>query len=237
LTENSPRFSIKNRWLVDSATSKHISNDRSLFVEFKQTNGTLKVGDTTTQLHGNGKVQLKTIGRSGKPVTLTLHDVEYSPGFHCNLISVGLMKKRGYKADFDKLTIVNKATGKTFSKLEELGNFFALPQVDFAFPAAFATTSFNTGRSMQTTSLRRSMQPLTSKASATRWHQRLGHLHGERVERLAGMVEGMEITPSQITPSQITPSPSNEPGLITVERGYRGQMIQDEMNRYYNSSR
>jgi hypothetical protein len=48
LTENSPRFSIKNRWLVDSATSKYISNDRSLFVEFKQTNGTLKVGDTTT---------------------------------------------------------------------------------------------------------------------------------------------------------------------------------------------
>lgn len=37
-----------------------------------------------------------------------LNDIEYSLGFYTNLILLGIIKKRGFKADFNNLTIISK---------------------------------------------------------------------------------------------------------------------------------
>jgi hypothetical protein len=124
---------------------------------------------------------------TGKPVPVTLDNVEYSPGFHTNLISLGIIKKRGFKADFDNLTIVSKQSGKLVAKMEEISNLFALSEADILFPAAFATTVF-------AATTKRSALPLVSKATAETWHRRLSHMHDQRIEKLAGIVDGIEVT-------------------------------------------
>lgn len=100
---------------------------------------------------------------------------------HTSLLSVGLMKKKGVIWDTQKEAI-GTASGRLVARVKEWDGLFMLDQAQFSSPAAFSTHP------------RRSALPLTSKATPKRWHQRLAHMYEQRVEKLAQMADGIELT-------------------------------------------
>src|SRR6202042_1555487 len=76
-------------WLVDSATTSHISNERQTFVDFMPltSSSITGVGDQSIQALGRGTVILKC--KIGKEIfTHRLQDVLYAPKAVNNLLSV-----------------------------------------------------------------------------------------------------------------------------------------------------
>ncbi|OQE15341.1 hypothetical protein PENFLA_c032G09297 [Penicillium flavigenum] len=86
---------IRDRWLIGTGTQTHVCNDRKLFITFEETESSMRVGDTETIVSGVGTVRIYGISpRDETPKKLMLFNVKYSPGFHTNLISHGLMYKK-----------------------------------------------------------------------------------------------------------------------------------------------
>lgn len=173
---------LKSAWLIDSAANRHVTNNREAFISFKEISGNIQVGDTKTGVYGVGTV--KIWGRNpetDRKVPLTVENVRYSPGFHTSLLSVGLMKKKGVIWDTQKEAI-GTVSGRLVARVKEWDGLFMLDQAQFSSPAAFSTHP------------RRSALPLTSKATPKRWHRRLAHMYEQRVEKLAEMADGIELT-------------------------------------------
>lgn len=87
--------SLHDRWILDTGSSTHICNNRSLFVNFTPDDIEVSTGDSTTKILGRGTVRL--IGRhpvKGR-MEITLSDTLYSPGFHTNLVSYAILRKKG----------------------------------------------------------------------------------------------------------------------------------------------
>jgi hypothetical protein len=84
---------IRDKWLIDTGTQVHICNNRSLFIEFQEAESSIRVGDTETTIGGIGTVLIHGVSprENETPKQMTLFNVRYSPGFHTNIISHGLM--------------------------------------------------------------------------------------------------------------------------------------------------
>jgi hypothetical protein len=83
---------LRDRWLIDTGAQVHICNNRSLFIEFQETASSIRVGDTETMVNGIGTVLIHGISpREETPKQIMLFEVKYSPGFHTNVISHGLI--------------------------------------------------------------------------------------------------------------------------------------------------
>ena len=83
-------------WVLDSAASMHICNDKDRFDDLKEDEsfGNIVVGNgNRVKIEGIGSVQLKLHYGGVK----TLRNVRYVPSFSYNLISLGELASRGYK--------------------------------------------------------------------------------------------------------------------------------------------
>ena len=67
-----------------------------MFSTFKNVQSNVKVGDTETKVAGIGTVVIYGVNpTTGSAVKMNLFQTRYSPNFHSNLISHGLMMKGG----------------------------------------------------------------------------------------------------------------------------------------------
>ena len=92
-------------WIIDSGATCHISNNRSLFVEYESLDESQSVtlGDGhTLEAVGKGVVALKLELEGGKTITGRLHDVLYVPELAYNLLSISKVTKLGKRVDFYK---------------------------------------------------------------------------------------------------------------------------------------
>ena len=92
-------------WIMDSGATCHISNNRSLFVEYESLDESQSVtlGDGhTLEAVGKGVVALKLELEGGKTITGRLHDVLYVPELAYNLLSISKVTKLGKRVDFYK---------------------------------------------------------------------------------------------------------------------------------------
>eukprot|EP00794_Sanderia_malayensis_P004195 gene4195-4754_t len=104
-----------NAWFIDSAATKHMSNDRSLFKDYLEYKKPTKIylGDDTIVLaFGEGKVDLTSCMNS--KIVLNLHKVLYAPALTKNLLSVPAMTLMGAEVLFNKGNCIVKKNGKEY---------------------------------------------------------------------------------------------------------------------------
>lgn len=175
-------YPLRDSFILDSGSDFHICNDSKRFVE-----GSYKLcdnpegaysGDTHLEILGYGDVIIR-IGNAHK---FRLQSVAYIPRFHTNVASLDLFIQRGY--NWNPATGAVTRDGKTIFRTERRYRqpVIEFNQVDYEphMPLATAFTS--------------STQPRPESAvEAIRWHQRLGHLGSEALERLVQQTTGAKI--------------------------------------------
>lgn len=168
-------------WIIDSGSSEHLTNDRSLFeclfpMEKPMQIAVAKEGECITAKH-RGEVKLTSI-INGESIPITLKDVLYIPEARVNLLSVRKMEIAGLKIVF--------ANGKVFaeksSKLIAVGSRRGkLYEMNFRRESENEEKSslYFCGRIPKSFEL---------------WHRRYGHLSAKNLSVLArnNMVSGLD---------------------------------------------
>ncbi|OQE14837.1 hypothetical protein PENFLA_c035G05839 [Penicillium flavigenum] len=172
--------SIRDRWLIDTGAQVHICINRSLFIEFQEAESSIRVGDTETIVGGIGTVLIYGVSprENETPKQMMLFNVRYSPGFHTNIISHGLMFSNT-KAflNFEKNWI--QQDGIPLYAVYQDQNLPWLVQLG-SMPLANAA-------------VKKSAREPAAEASIENWHRRLGHVSKERIEKLTEITEGLQI--------------------------------------------
>ena len=168
-----------DEWFIDSAATKHMTNDRSIlenFVEYQQPKN-IYLGDSTV-IHalGEGKVRLPTVNSSHEvihDVVLDLHKVLFVPKLTENLLSVPAMALMGAEIRFDKDKCLILKNSKEFVIGHLLSDMYKLYTVNTIEYAQVSKT--DSARSLKV------------------WHCRLGHLNFTYVNQLVKkeMVDGL----------------------------------------------
>lgn len=183
--------SLHDRWILDTGSSTHICNDRSLFVDFTPDDMEVSTGDSTTKMLGKGTVRL--VGRhpvKGR-MEITLSDALYSPGFHTNLVSYAMLRKKG-GIWCQKTNCIRDPNDRPVVSVHfwDHFNLWLFDKPGEAPPQqAYATQ----------TGVRNSVKPQESKASSELWHRRLAHVEPRTIAKLASMVDGVVLEDKKST--------------------------------------
>ena len=105
-----------NEWFIDSAATKHVTNDRSIlenYVQYDQPKDVYLGDSTVIHALGEGKVRLPTVN-STCDVVLDLHKVLFVPKLAKNLLSVPAMALMEAEIRFDKDKCLVHKDGKEF---------------------------------------------------------------------------------------------------------------------------
>ncbi|OQE59396.1 hypothetical protein PENNAL_c0325G00318, partial [Penicillium nalgiovense] len=169
---------ISDRWLVDTGAQIHICNNLSLFIEFRKTDSSIRVGDTETMVEGIGTVSILGVSPGNEaPRRMNLFNVRYSPGFHTNIIAHGLMfRKTGAVSNFKK-NWIEQGDIPMYATYQE----WDLPWL------------IKSDQPLVNAAVKKSAREPASEASIEIWHRRLGHVSKERIEKLTEMTEGVHI--------------------------------------------
>ncbi|KAD3067345.1 hypothetical protein E3N88_35225 [Mikania micrantha] len=154
----------KTEWIVDSGATRHYCNNKDLFAEFEETNGTEPVymgNQATAGVHGKGKVFLKLT--SGK--TLSLSDTLYVPSLRRNIVSGVLLNKVGLKQVIEADKIIISKNDNFVGKAYLSGSLFVLNTVCASVNGCESGSAYII-------------------ESADVWHSRLGHVSLSSIKRL-----------------------------------------------------
>jgi len=191
---------LKTRWILDSGATTHICNDKRRFIDFKPYNATMATGDGSTKATGIGTASLT--GRNpetGEERVITLSDTVYAPGFHVSIVSYGKLKRKGATWCQETDVILDPARRPVVSTTQWDMDLWVFDRPNEAGRALYPPpeTSVNT-------SIRHSVKPQNAKATAELWHRRFAHSNHQSIKKLAGMVEGVEITDDAATEETVT---------------------------------
>ncbi len=90
------------KWLFDSDATNHMSWQEENFEEMKPYDSKMKVGDgRSLPVKGICKIKMNIICLNGSLIDLVVHDVLYVPDISTNLISIGILNKKGFKILFE----------------------------------------------------------------------------------------------------------------------------------------
>lgn len=166
-------------WLIDSAATTHMCNDRTLFSNMKSvpTNTIVFGGGQSTKANEAGDIEA-LVKLDGTEFTTTIRNVLYVPGLKRNLLSMVLWAKQGITCSPEvdgSFTVRHNAI--TVGRVTGRNNL--LPVIIFpakklnVHAAATATVYPDNG---------------------TLWHHRLGHVNSADMKRLAAMSYGLGST-------------------------------------------
>lgn len=166
---------LKDSWILDSGSTVHICNDKSRFISYQPRTDNVVTGDAKTRVEGIGNVLIFGRDPAGNRIEITLRNTLYSPGFHVNIVALRLIRAQGLVWDQYADCLADKTSGKPMLKLDEHYGFWTIEHTEHQ---AYAISS----------------APRYSRATAEVWHRRTGHLYHGRLDKLANMVDGVEIT-------------------------------------------
>ena len=105
---------VPNRWLIDSAATRHMTPDRKVFTRFTRCGGEVEFGDQGVQkVRGRGDIEIE-VGGNMQAMT----DVLYVPAMSVNLLSIIALDRRGFTVVFgaQRVEIADSLTGKTVAR-------------------------------------------------------------------------------------------------------------------------
>ncbi|XP_050908751.1 uncharacterized protein LOC127122457 [Lathyrus oleraceus] len=92
--------SEERRWFLDSGSSRHMTGEISLFIDFKaKKRGYVSYGN-------NNKGEILGKGSVGNPYTITISDVNLVEGLKHNILSISQLCDKGYKVTFTNTSCI-----------------------------------------------------------------------------------------------------------------------------------
>ncbi|RKF80350.1 Copia protein [Golovinomyces cichoracearum] len=168
-------------WLIDSGASRHICNDKNMFIEIMSATDQIEVGNKEVMTaSGKGDVRIPYDGISGQPSSIHLRDVLYIPCASENIISVGILDKRGVGFLISNGIMTISIKGKAIANAVLKNGVYYLQQKN-SIPQAFPAKEISKSASKRLVS------------DADRMHCRLGHLGETRSQSFSKMVDDIEI--------------------------------------------
>ncbi|KAI1004178.1 hypothetical protein K3495_g4036 [Podosphaera aphanis] len=204
-------------WFLDTCASRHITPNRVLFKSgsLKPYRISIKCADNKFIVSdGIGDVELIWEDDNRSARSLTIRDVLYIPNASDNLISIGMLVKKGiniqsyntklylFKTETSNPLLIGVITGAKIWKVQRIFQDFALTTND-----------------IQSLSRHRSQQELL--------HARLGHTGDKQGKRINSMVQGLENIKIRLcvcnacTKAKITRTVSRKPMSKVFEPGGR----------------
>lgn len=159
--------------VVDSGSTSHMLKDRELFAILDEgEKGQAGCANATqAAIEGVGTAQLWVDDSEGTPRKITLNGAFYVPSYCRNLLSVRKLYDGGAKVDFNPSMPVLRAKNGTIFPMLTDSNLYVLA----CKPVI------------------RAQGLVSSRASLTTWHERLGHNNRRDVLKLRGRVDGLDI--------------------------------------------
>lgn len=183
---------ISTSWILDTGAEIHICNSLERFVKTRdsQPGESIMTGLATSKICAWGTVTIQLNDEDG-PFEIELTNTAYTPDFLVNCVSGDLLelKKVYYDGEHSRL----RYKDSTFAKITKIGGLrFLVNNSTAPTHKVFATTA--------------NLTP-TRITTAERWHQTLGHLGKEVIERLEKATEGGIVTKSTSGPTTIDCEP------------------------------
>jgi hypothetical protein len=124
--DNEEEYKLRDSFLLDSAASIHVCNNRSRFTTFTPSTGkqTMRAANSFAIIQGYGTVEVHAKSATPgdlKPCTLELLDVAYVPSFQTSLVSFGRAWVKGIRWDTNRMTldVGNEPLCKVTRKFEQ----------------------------------------------------------------------------------------------------------------------
>lgn len=174
---------LADSFILDSGATIHVCNDINRFVDFKESKNKskIKIGDTYTHVVGWGKVKILATPINGtERVPITLQSVAFIPHFGCNIVSLRVIMRRGFKWNPHKGIITQGR--KQICRVEDHHNMFTVEY-----------NEIDTTKRVYVAQTRRSFFKAESKTTAEIWHKRMGHAHYEAIRHLPSSTEGVKL--------------------------------------------
>lgn len=175
----------RNKWIIDSGCTSHMTNDQRNFVTFKTVNGKVYLAGRKNILKskGRGSIRVRVQNDKNQVKQVVLHDVVYVPCLRNNLLSVMKLIDRGLNVNFtDHGVIVSKKdSSEIIVTGERIKNHFI---VDLIPESKIDNNhkSYNAETSNEISS--ETSQEKFSGNMNKIWHRRLGHINNKYVQRL-----------------------------------------------------
>jgi Reverse transcriptase (RNA-dependent DNA polymerase) len=175
-------YKLVNCWTLDSGTDIHVCNDPKRFKreETARRGVELLAGKTTYQIEAFGTVDI-TVDTPEGAKTVTLLDVALAPGFLTSLVCLRRFTRKGVHWDTENERLHQH--GVTFCYTQDVGDHWVLENREPCAPinpaGAFAASSRDPKRAVE--------------ATATKWHEILGHAGQEAISHLEENVEGATV--------------------------------------------
>jgi hypothetical protein len=167
-------------WTVDSATTSHITYDKSAFIEYTPIKPipVKGLGNNTVPAYGRGTIEILT-SASHDARTILLYNVLYVPDTQDNLLSIARVDKAGGQVRFSH--------GKAFLLDNNEQLIAEAPAINRLYVLNFFRKTDPKERS--------NIAHPTQNNSWTEWHKRFGHVGISGLKRLkqANLVNGFDV--------------------------------------------
>ncbi|RKF81432.1 hypothetical protein GcM1_182003 [Golovinomyces cichoracearum] len=125
-------------WLIDSGASRHICNDKNMFIEIMSATDQIEVGNKEVMTaSAKGDVRIPYDGVSGQPSSIYLRDVLYIPCASESIISVGVLDKIGVDFLISNRIMTISIKGKAIANAVLKNGVYYLQQKN-SIPQAFS---------------------------------------------------------------------------------------------------
>ena len=170
-------------FLLDSAATIHMVNDKNLFISFKEEKREIlqainSNNNNNVTCAGIGTIQFVIVSDKNS-ITVTCEDTLYIPDLRRNLLSVGTLHKRGVNVDFTNLLIQTPNSTRIPFSHDKVRNLFVL----------YADYTERKNVSKQPT-----VDECYNLIDINTWHMRLGHTSAETIKRLTSCTDGITIS-------------------------------------------
>lgn len=206
MAKESRQQAPKGVWYFDSCASRHLTNNRNLFIKELRP----KCLDFTTA--GGQTLRAESIGTIAIPLddgsSIRLERVAYAPECDSNLISLGQLRDSNitYVDNPDAMTLMQG--GQAIAHARRDRNLFIL---DLATPNKVMQVT-QPPRAMMTQGRGRPTHLISKNKRVRIWHRRLGHASNARVIRALRLLTGMGDFNTEYDPAEVySDSEESEP--------------------------
>jgi Reverse transcriptase (RNA-dependent DNA polymerase)/GAG-pre-integrase domain len=185
------QYPLKNSAILDSATTIHIFNQITRFIDFRTApdGDFLWAGDSRVPILGYGDVDIQVEGPKGKLQVLRLYDAAYCENFAANLVSFRQLQKQGYWWDTrPRYNCLRRGDDTVVATLREHYHQYVLEYIPDDHP--YTQMAFYIRKHKFNSSTER--RPVTG--DAMRWHLRLGHPGPQALEHLVNASKGVRLS-------------------------------------------
>lgn len=170
-----------NIWYLDSAATKHMSNEKQKFYVFDESveSKVFTASDQWIKSYGVGKIELNVKLNDKKTNRVKLTNAIFVPELKNNVILISQITKNGFKVIFNKnRAIIKLSDGSSAMVAEKRNQFYIVDIIEDCI-----------------------LQTSTNPGNFERWHKRFGHLNFTDLKKLQmnNMVKGLNLNSKSVS--------------------------------------